>query len=224
MTRRLGSGTDLHLGPPRRSWRGLVGEARHVLSRPSEAGSILWARLTGKRLRARQKGAALVGIDHGLALPGRILDRFPPASDEPGGDIRLIGDGCLVAGAAERIAAAFAADPDLHALYGDALVQDRPGGPVLPLLPPVFDADRLTALDYLGSVLAYRRGSLDPGAVPRSPADAAFRIAERYGPRAVGHLPEVLVIRRAGTPHAAAPAGEGDTSDTRRWCAAISTG
>ncbi|MHB2211816.1 glycosyltransferase [Methylobacterium sp. CM6257] len=208
MTRQPGSSPDLHLGSPRQSWRGLVGAARQVLGRPREAGPVLWARLTGKRLRARQKGVALVGIDHRLALPGRILDGFPPAPDEPGTDIRLIGDGYLVAGAPERIAAAFAADPELHALYGDALVQDRPGGPVLPLLPPVFDADRLTAFDYLGPVLAYRYASLDPGVVPVSPADAAFRIAERYGPRAVGHLPEVLAVRRAGTRRARA-AGEG---------------
>ncbi|MGU3666271.1 glycosyltransferase [Methylobacterium sp. A49B] len=203
------AGRDLHLGASRRSWPGLVAAARHVVGQPREAGAILWARLTGKRLRARQKCAALVGIDHRLTLPARCLARFPLATGEPDGDIRLIGDGALVAGAPERIAAAFAADPDLHAVYGDALVRERPGGPVLPLLPPVFDADRLVAFDYLGPILACRRASLDAGADPVSPADAAFRIAERYGPRAVGHLPEILAIGGSGADRAAAPAGDG---------------
>ncbi len=194
---------------PRRSRRGLADAMRRVLSHPREAGAIVWARLTGKRLRARQRLAALVGIDHRLALPAGILGRFPPAPAGPGDDIRLIGDGELVAEAPARIAAAFASDPDLRAVYGDALVQVRPGGPVLPRLPPVFDADRLAALDYLGPVLAYRRGALDPGPAPVSPADAAFRIAEQYGPRAIGHLPEILAVRRGGTSGTAPASGEG---------------
>ncbi|MEL6060862.1 MULTISPECIES: glycosyltransferase [unclassified Methylobacterium] len=181
---------------PRRSGRRLADAARRILGHPREAGAILWARLTGKRLRARQRLAALIGIDHRLALPARILGRFPLASEAPGDDIRLIGDGTLVAGAPARIAGAFAADPGLQALYGDALVQERPGGPVLPLLPPVFDADRLAAFDDLGPVLAYRRTALDSDLDPVSPADAAFRIAERHGARAIGHLPEILSIRR----------------------------
>jgi O-antigen biosynthesis protein len=182
-------------GIPRRSGRDIVRAARAVLGQPGEAGAILWARLTGRRLRARQKGAALVGIDQRFTLSPRSLDRFRPSAAGPGEGIRVIGDGTLVVGAPERIAAIFAADPDLQALYGDALVQVRPGGPVLPLLPPVFDADRLAALDYLGPVLAYRRDALDDGVVPLSPADAAFRIAERHGARAIGQLPEILAIR-----------------------------
>lgn len=209
MTPGPGPGGGLYLGSPRRSWRGLVEAARQVVGRPREAGHVLWARLTGKRRRARQKGAALVGIDHRLALPARSLDRYPPAADGPGGDIRVIGDGVLVEGAPERIAAAFAADPDLHAVYGDALVEDRPGGPALPLLPPVFDADRLAAFDYLGPVLAFRGGALDAEAGPVGPAEAALRIAERHGPHAVGHLPEILSVRRAGAAHGGPPEGAG---------------
>ncbi len=193
----------------RRPRRGLADAARRILGHPREAGAILWARLTGKRLRARQRLAALVGIDHRLALPRRILDRFPPAPEAPGDDIRLIGNGTLVAGAPARIAAAFAADPSLQALYGDALVQARPGGPVLPLLLPVFDADRLAAFDDLGPVLAYRQTALDPDFRPLTPADAAFRIAERHGPRAIGHLPEILSIRREDGDPLAPRAGRG---------------
>lgn len=184
------------LGASRRSWRALVGAARHALAHPRTAAAIVGARLTGKRLRARQALAALIGIDHRLTLPPGILDRFPPAPAGPGGAIRLIGDGVLVAGAPGRIAALFASEPDLQALYGDALVQERPGGAVLPLLPPVFDPDRLAAFDYLGPVLACRCSALDPGVDPGSPAEAAFRIAERFGPGAIGHLPEILSVRR----------------------------
>lgn len=194
---------------PRRSRRGPADAARRILSHPREAGAILWARLTGKRLRARQRLAALLGLDHRLALPARILHGFPPTPEVPGGDIGLIGDGALVAGAWARIAAAFAAEPDLQALYGDALVQERPGSPVLPLLPPVFDVDRLEASDYLGPVLAYRRTALDPGPDPISPADAAFRIAERHGPRAIGHLPEILSVLRTAPSGTPSPRGEG---------------
>ena len=204
-----GSGDGPYLGSAWRTWGRLLAAARRVLSRPREAGAIVRARLAGKRLRARQASAALLGIDHRLALPARSLDRVPPAADGLGLDICVVGRGLLLAGAPQRIAAAFADDPELQALYGDALVQDRPGGPVLPLLPPVFDADRLAAFDYLGPLLAYRRAALDGDAHPASPADAAFRIAERHGARSIGHLPEILTVHRVGAEHAAPPAGEG---------------
>ncbi|SDN61047.1 Glycosyltransferase, GT2 family [Methylobacterium phyllostachyos] len=194
---------------PRQSPYGLADAVRRILGHPGEVRAILWARLTGKRLRARQKLAALMGIDHRLTLPAQILERFPPDQMGLGDDIRMVGDGVLVAGAPARIAAIFDAEPNLQALYGDALVQDRPGDPVWPLLPPVFDADRLAALDYLGPVLAYRGSALAPACDPLSPADAAFRIAERHGPRAIGHLPEILSIRRGGPSGATPPAGEG---------------
>ncbi len=139
----------LHLGIPRRPGRAMLAALRHLLGRPRATGEILLARLQGRRLRARQKLAALVGIDHRLALPAGILDRFPPAPAPPRDAIRVFGDGVLVPGAAARIAAAFAADPELQAVYGDALIQDRARGPVRPLLPPVFDADLLAAVDYL---------------------------------------------------------------------------
>ena len=209
------SGGNLRLGSPRRSWRRLAAALRILLSRPRAAAAIAAARLTGKRLRARQSFASLVGIDHRLALSPRLLNRFLPASEDLSPAFRLIGDGQLVAGAPDRIEAAFAAHPDVQAIYGDALIQDRPGGPVLPLLPPVFDADRLVAFDYLGPVLAYRSTALDPGAEPVSPADAAFRIMERFGSSAVGHLPEVLSVRRtvgegAQNPHDAVARGHLD--------------
>jgi O-antigen biosynthesis protein len=198
-----------YLGASRRSWRDAARALRLILRRPRDAAAILRARIMGKRLRARQSLAGLVGIDHRLALPPGILDRFPPAPAGSAGDIRLIGDGTLVAGAPERIAAVFAAEPDLQALYGDALVQDRPSGPVRPHLPPVFDADRLATLDYLGPVLACRRSALGADAEPSGPAEAAFRVAERFGPRAIGHLPEILSVRRGDAPRTLPPGATG---------------
>ncbi|SFJ31734.1 glycosyltransferase family 2 protein [Methylobacterium brachiatum] len=199
----------LHLGIPRRPGRAMLAALRHLLGRPRATGEILLARLQGRRLRARQKLAALVGIDHRLALPAGILDRFPPAPAPPRDAIRVFGDGVLVPGAAARIAAAFAADPELQAVYGDALIQDRARGPVRPLLPPVFDTDLLAAVDYLEPLLACRPGALAPETQPSGPADAAFQIAERYGARTIGHLPEILAIRRGDPADTVSPAGEG---------------
>lgn len=174
--------------------------ARH----PRRAWDILWARLTGRRLRARQRLAALVGIDHRLALPPGILASYPAepeAGDDSvasGSEVRVLSapGHFLVAGARRAFAAAFAADPGLHALYGDALVQTTPGGPVLPVLRPIFDLDYLAALDWLGPVLALRRTPISEAtAAEASAAEAAFRIAEHFGPEAVGHLPRVVSVR-----------------------------
>ncbi|MCJ2092478.1 glycosyltransferase [Methylobacterium sp. J-072] len=199
----------LHLGIPRRSGRVLLGALRSLLGRPRATGEILAARLQGKRLRARQKLAALIGIDHRLALPVKTLDRFPPAPAQPGDGIRLFGDGLLVSGATARIAAAFAADPELQAVYGDALIQDDPRGPVRPLLPPAFDPELLAAVDYLAPLLACRPGALPAETQPSGPADAAFQIAERHGASAIGHLSEILTIRRGDPADCVSPAGEG---------------
>ena len=171
--------------------------ARH----PRRTLDILWARLTGRRLRARQRLAALVGIDHQLSLSAVILDRFPierEATDEP--DLHVLtapGHG-LVAGARRTFAAAFAADPSLHALYGDALIQPTPGGPVFPLLRPAFDADYLMAVDWLGPVLALRRTSflqIAGADAEISALEAVLRIAERYGVDAIGHLPGIVSVQ-----------------------------
>ena len=171
--------------------------ARH----PRRTLDILWARLTGRRLRARQRLAALVGIDHRLALPARILDRFPieaAATDEPALRVLTAPGHRLVAGARKTLADAFAADPGLHALYGDALVQSSPGAPVFPLLRPAFDPDYLMAVDWLGPVLALRRASfleIASADAEISALEAVLRIAERFGPAAIGHLPGIVSVR-----------------------------
>lgn len=205
----VGLAQRLQLGIPRRSGRAMRDALRHLLGHPRATAEILLARLQGRRLRARQKLAALIGIDHQLTLPAAILDRFPLDRAPPADGILVLGDGILVAGARDRIATAFAADPELQAIYGDALIQDHPRGPVRPLLAPSFDADWLVHLDYLAPLLACRPGALAAATQPAGPADAAFQIVERHGAGAIGHLPEILSIRRGVPGDRASPAGEG---------------
>lgn len=167
--------------------------AAELLRQPRAAWGVLAARLTGKRLRARQRLAALAGIDHRLALPPAAMNR--PTEAPPGeGSFVLVGSGALLRGASERIASAFAADPTLMAIYGDGLVQREANGLAYPVLPPAFDPDLLTAVDYLGP-LALRSGAL-PTAT--NPVAAAFAIAEGHGAASIGHLPGLLYLRRPG--------------------------
>jgi GT2 family glycosyltransferase len=149
--------------------------------------------ITGKRLRARQRLAALVGIDHRLARPAATM---PHSTGNGGGSFWVLGAEALVPGAADRIAHAFVENPDIQAVYGDGLIQDEPGGSVLPRLPPAFDPDLLMAVDYLG-ILAVRQGAL-PDPAPAHPVEAAFRIVEQYGASAIGHLPGILSCRSGG--------------------------
>ena len=167
--------------------------AKTLMRQPRAALDVLVARLTGKRLRARQRLAALVGIDHRLALPASAMARA--TEDHSGeGSFTLVGSGTLVHGASARIARAFAEDPTLLAIYGDGLVQRAAGGPAYPVLPPAFDADLLMAVDYCGP-LALRRGA---AASATSPVAAALAIAARHGVGAIGHLPGLLYLRRPG--------------------------
>ena len=204
--------------------------ARH----PGRLLPILLARLTGRRVRAATAFAALTGAHHRLGWsgpapasePDRERDRHGIGRIEPAADgtVRIPPEGpplvllaapghTLVEGAAAAIAAAFA-DPSIHALYGDALVRIRPGGPWLPLLRPAFDPDFLRAVDWLGPVLAIRRASASgfapvPGAVA---LDIALDCAARLGPTALRHLPRLLS-------HSTLPidgGGEGARAETRR--------
>lgn len=165
-----------------------------LLAEPRAARNVLAAWITGKRLRARQRLAALAGIDHSLALPSSAMAR--PVEDRPSSSASfiVIGRGELIRGAAEKIEQVLAADPSLVALYGDGLAQLEPGGSAFPILPPSFDPDLLMAVDYLGPV-ALRRDAL-PGAAPINATEAAFRVAERYGSGAIGHRPGLLYLRR----------------------------
>ncbi|MGU3539525.1 glycosyltransferase [Methylobacterium sp. A54F] len=169
----------------------LVAGLRIALSHPGEVIAILRARLSGKRLRARQSAAALFGIDHRLDL--RVPeDRL--AAEASDGSVHLIlpAGHSLLPGATARLGAAFAARPDWQALYGDALVQRAPGGPVTPILRPAFDPDYLLGIDYIGPVLALR--------APPEPGESAYaaclRIAARHGAGAVGHIPVPLTLWR----------------------------
>ena len=185
------------------------------LRHPRRLLSILLTRLSGRRLRAAQRFVALVGAHHHLHWPvGLAPSAEPPAAlaaagiecveVDAGGLVRIAPEGHplvllsvdgqrIAAGASAAIAAAFA-DPDLHALYGDALCGRGSDGPWLPLLRPAFDRDYLHSVDYLGPVLALRRASV-AGAAPVAGAaalDLALELADRFGQGAVRHLPQVL--------------------------------
>ncbi|ACS38356.1 glycosyltransferase [Methylorubrum extorquens] len=190
-----------------------------ALRHPKRALPILSARLSGRRLRAAQAFVALVGAHHHLDRP-RII---PPPSEphaalaaagiervvtDATGAIRITADGPpivlltsdgqhIAAGAAAAIAAAFA-DPDRHAIYGDALFSHVAHGPWLPLLRPAFDRDYLRTVDYLGPVIALRRASvIGLDAVPGAAAlDLTLAIAHCFGTGAVCHLPRVLSFGR----------------------------
>lgn len=185
------------LGPRQRNAAAaLKALARH----PRRSLELLWAWTIGKRLRARQGLAALVGIDPRLAVPPEIQARYlqpAPAFTDPA--ILLLGGPGhdLAPGAEQAIRVAFA-DPQVQAVYGDALVQMEPSSPAEPLLRPAFDPDYLAALDYVGPVVALRREAVEAAGIDpaRGAADALFRIHERYGAAAIGHLPRILSVWR----------------------------
>jgi O-antigen biosynthesis protein len=188
-------GDGAYLGEPRSSARRPYALVADLIREPRATLGVLTAWIGGKRLRARQRLAALVGIEHRLALPASAVARLGEETAASSG-FTLIGKATLVRGAASRIAATFAEDPALQALYGDGLVQARPGAPAYPRLPPVFDADLLMAVDYLGPI-ALRTGAL-PEPLPSSPVEAAFRIVERHGPGSVGHVQGLLTVQHRG--------------------------
>ena len=140
------------------------------------------------------------------ALSGAGIDVFAPGtpSDHTHGTapvVVLAPEGHhLVAGAAERIAAAFRAEPAMQALYGDALLERVRAGPLLPVLRPAFDEDYLRGVDYVGPVVAFRRSVLDAlGSVPMPCAEAfdlLLQIADRFGREAIWHCPQVLSLWR----------------------------
>ncbi|GEP11903.1 glycosyltransferase family 2 protein [Methylobacterium gnaphalii] len=193
--------------------RGLVTIAAALLRHPREARAVAWARLMGKRLRSRQKLAALAGIDHRLwlaasarpapetaaALAASGIDAREPSrlSDTPIGDAPLIvllpAGHSLVAGAAAAIAQVFSENEAVQALYGDALAE-REDGAVLPILRPAFDPDFLRGLDVVGPVLALRRNSLAAFGknlvVGAEALDLCLRIDAAGG--LVCHLPRIL--------------------------------
>lgn len=201
------------------SGRGRLTRWKQVLAAlaraPGRGVSVLRARLSGKRLRARQSFAALVGIDHGLTIPAARAPRPEPeaalarhdiafaAPDDPdalldprGSIVLLAAPGhTLAEGAAAAIARAFAEDGGLQALYGDALFRCGRGR-LLPVLRPAFDADYLRALDYVGPLVAVHRMALSAAGTDLAPGaealDLVLRIDARYGAGAVRHLPRVL--------------------------------
>ncbi len=187
-------------------WRVL---ARALLRRPGAGLAILKARLTGRRLRARQLLLALGGARHRLDLPpdwrralAGPLEATPPGlaiatladagrlAQDVGVVILKPADHALAPGALDAVAAAFAADPGLHLLYGDAVAEGA--GASRAVLRPAFDPDFLSATDYVGPVVAVRRAALDRIAPPRSCTDLVLGVAGECGAEAVRHLPRIL--------------------------------
>ncbi|MGE7413477.1 glycosyltransferase [Methylobacterium tarhaniae] len=182
-----------------------------ALKRPGEAWEVAKAILAGKRVRARDRAAILWGARHALTpppLPAGTVEAVPglriatPAEILSGGAgaaalVVLTAPGHrLVPGAPRAIVEAFAADPGLGALYGDAVVTGPGAAPLLPVLRPAFDPDYLLAADYIGPVVAIRRAVLDRlGLDPTLPgaetADLLLRLAAE-SPHAVRHLPRLL--------------------------------
>ncbi|AWN45794.1 glycosyl transferase [Methylobacterium terrae] len=198
--------TDGQPGPVRRWLLRLLLAAR----RPGEAWAVLRAALAGKRVRARDRAAILWGARHALAVPP-----LPGGEPETVASLRVAAPAAIVAeglgsvaivvltapghgllpGAPTAIAEAFAADPDLGALYGDAVVLGPGARPWLPVLRPAFDPDYLLAADYVGPVVAVRRAVLDRlGLDPSLPGaeipDLLLRLAAEG--RRVRHLPRPL--------------------------------
>ncbi|KQP31927.1 glycosyltransferase [Methylobacterium sp. Leaf100] len=184
---------------------------------PSAILAIAKARLMGKRVRAAQARAALLGLDHRkLWLTRRdrrianLLSEVVPVIEERDLVVLTTPGHTLVSGSQERLVRTFAAHPHRVALYGDAL--DVSGSRIMPLLRPAFDAEYLRAVDYIGPVVAVRRTALDAiGGIidldPEAPAlDALLRLAGRFGSDSIGHLPQILSIG------AAVAAGEGGRS------------
>ncbi|GJE56424.1 MULTISPECIES: glycosyltransferase family 2 protein [Methylobacterium] len=197
-----------------------------LMRHPRDARAIAWARLTGKRLRARQKFAALAGIDHRLWLPSGWGPGLEPAAalaahdiavttaDAPSGPasghaaiVVLLAPGhTLLAGAAAAIAKAFSENEGLQALYGDALVEGDDGR-LLPILRPAFDPDFFRSLDAAGPVVAVRAARLagiERSLVPGAEALALLLHIEAEG-GAVRHLPRLLSIAPLPRSHGPSP-------------------
>lgn len=197
-----------------------------LMRHPRDARAIARARLAGKRLRARQKLAALAGSDHRLWLPSGWGPEPEPAAalaahgialataGAPSGPARghaaivvLLAPGhTLLAGAATAIAKAFSENAGLQALYGDALVVGEDGR-LLPILRPAFDPDFFRSLDVAGPVVAVRAARLagiDHTLVPGAEAlDLLLRIDAEGG--AVRHLPRLLSIAPFARSHGPSP-------------------
>ncbi|MBX9933330.1 MAG: glycosyltransferase [Methylobacterium sp.] len=201
--------------PDPSAWTRRLVALRSLLRHPRLALSLASVRLSGKRVRARQGFAALLGLDHhALWRSDGDTSSFGGGSASGNAEtvflIHTAPGHTLAAGAGSRIAAAFASDPDLQALYGDALAS-FPDGSILPLLRPAFDPDYLLAVDYIGPVIALRRTGLVPielpdDASPTFAAECLLRTADRFGSGAIRHLPQFLSQWSVGA------GGEGSSS------------
>jgi len=234
------------LVPPEHRVMRLLRILGRIVRHPRRTAAIAWARVAGKRLRARQGWISLVGVDHRLQGDTAARQDPEPASVPAAYGIDLVEDTgelplgvrpfvvliapghALVAGAAETIAAAFTTNLTLHALYGDALVCLPWRKNPLPLLRPAFDPDYLRATDYIGPVVAVRRASLaelgDNLVTGAAAFDLILRTADRFGSPSVGHVPTVLSLWQPTGGGEGTPSRAGRVESVRRSLARAGQG
>lgn len=199
----------------RQGFAALIGLDHRALWRrhPDRSREVSAADVPGGGEELRPGLIPLASTQGQSATAGRASQRAGEPIERPGGKgsqpapilIHLAPGHTLTPKSARYIDVAFAAGPEVQALYGDALAV-FPDGAALPLLRPGFDPDYLLSVDYIGPVVALRRSALDAIEVPdtASPAFATeclLRIADRFGPSAIRHLPRILShwrIDRAG--------------------------
>ncbi len=163
---------------------GTIAALETLASHPATAAAILRALATGKRVRAHNLITALVGAAPRWRCPAPAP--AAAAAPEPHPDVTVLTpdalrrDGigragivlltapghALVPGTPARLAAAFAAEPAMQALYGDAVALDRDGR-ALPLLRR--PSTRISCGRSTRSARSWR------SAVPLSPAFARGR-------------------------------------------------
>jgi len=92
-------------------------------------------------------------------------------------------------------------NPDFHLLYTDEDWIDRDGRRYDPLFKPDFNLELLRSMPYLGNLLLVKRdGLMDTGGyspvLGATAYEVAFRVVERFGAEAVGHIADVLAHRQ----------------------------
>ena len=169
--------------------RFLAHAARLAARAPAPDG--LWLSLiveTPPERQATGGAAEYVAADLRLADPSQ---RFADAVRRARAPFvaRLDAAGRLAPFAAERIAAALAANPQTYALYTDEAATDASGRPAEIVLKPAFDPVLLDSFDYFGRLAVYRRELVLALGAPASDYELALRVAETAPAGAILHLP-----------------------------------
>ncbi|MEN3111623.1 glycosyltransferase [Uliginosibacterium paludis] len=104
----------------------------------------------------------------------------------------------IAAHAANKLQAAICSQPDQALIYTDETQLDEQNTPELPRFKSDFDIDHLRSRPYIGRFLVLNSHALSElnGLAELDETvwyqDLAFRIFERFGPKAISHLPELI--------------------------------